>query len=140
MTLPASSYAHIRQIVWVQKGSLVIDEAGERQELGAGDCLGFGPPADTTFANETTSPCVYVVRWPGAECDIRTSRSHVAPLSSPEIRAALSEMLIETVANGGSVSFMHPLAPRPAAAFWTDRSPPPTAASGWCSARWTAKI
>jgi ribosomal protein S18 acetylase RimI-like enzyme len=28
---------------------------------------------------------------------------------SPEIRAMLSEILIETVANGGSVSFMHPL-------------------------------
>ena len=29
--------------------------------LGAGDCLGFGPPSDVTFANETTSPCEYVV-------------------------------------------------------------------------------
>ena len=61
VTLPASSYAHIRQIVWVQRGSLVIDEAGERQVLGAGDCLGFGSPAETTFANETISPCTYVV-------------------------------------------------------------------------------
>jgi hypothetical protein len=39
----------------------VIDEAGERQVLGAGDALGFGSPAETIFANETTSPCVYVV-------------------------------------------------------------------------------
>jgi transcriptional regulator with XRE-family HTH domain len=61
VTLPASSYAHIRQIVWVQRGSLVIDEAGERQVLGAGDCLGFGSPAETIFANETISPCTYVV-------------------------------------------------------------------------------
>ena len=61
VTLPASSYAHIRQILWVQSGALVITEAGERHELGAGDCLGFGSPAETTFANETTSPCVYVV-------------------------------------------------------------------------------
>jgi uncharacterized cupin superfamily protein len=45
----------------VQKGSLVITEAGERHVLGAGDCLGFGSPADVTFANETTSPCTYVV-------------------------------------------------------------------------------
>ena len=30
----------------------------------------------------------------------------------------LCEMLIETVANGGSVSFMHPLAPEAADAFW----------------------
>ena len=28
---------------------------------GAGDCLGFGPPAEVTFANETTAPCTYVV-------------------------------------------------------------------------------
>jgi GNAT superfamily N-acetyltransferase len=32
----------------------------------------------------------------------------------------LSDMLIETVANGGSVSFMHPLAPEAADAFWRD--------------------
>jgi ribosomal protein S18 acetylase RimI-like enzyme len=37
---------------------------------------------------------------------------------SPDIRAMLSEMLIETVANGGSVSFMHPLPPEMANAFW----------------------
>src|ERR1700745_160236 len=47
--LPASSYAHIRQLVWVQSGSLVITEGGERHALGAGDCLGFGAPARTTF-------------------------------------------------------------------------------------------
>jgi ribosomal protein S18 acetylase RimI-like enzyme len=39
---------------------------------------------------------------------------------SPEIRAMLSEMLIETVANGGSVSFMHPLSQPAAEAFWRD--------------------
>jgi ribosomal protein S18 acetylase RimI-like enzyme len=43
----------------------------------------------------------------------------IAPLTaSPAIRAALSEMLIEAVASGGSVSFMHPLAPEQADAFW----------------------
>jgi transcriptional regulator with XRE-family HTH domain len=61
VTLPASSYAHIRQLVWVQSGSLAITEAGERHVLGAGDCLGFGPPVETTFANETDTACVYVV-------------------------------------------------------------------------------
>ena len=59
--LPASSYAHIRQAVWVQTGSLVIIEAGERHVLATGDCLGFGPPAEVTFANETPAPCSYVV-------------------------------------------------------------------------------
>jgi hypothetical protein len=45
----------------------------------------------------------------------------IAPLkSSPETCAALSALLIETVAGGGSVSFMHPLAPDAADAFWRD--------------------
>jgi ribosomal protein S18 acetylase RimI-like enzyme len=46
-------------------------------------------------------------------------RLEIVPLrSSPEVVSALAETLIETVANGGSVSFMHPLAPEAAAAFW----------------------
>jgi transcriptional regulator with XRE-family HTH domain len=61
VALPASSYAHIRQIIWVQTGSLVIIEAGERHVLGAGDWLGFGPPSEVIFANETTASCSYVV-------------------------------------------------------------------------------
>jgi transcriptional regulator with XRE-family HTH domain len=61
VVLPASSYARIRQAVWVESGSLVITEAGERHELETGDCLGFGAPSEVTFANETTAPCVYVV-------------------------------------------------------------------------------
>ena len=40
--------------------------------------------------------------------------------SSPDICAALSEMLIETVAHGGSVSFMHPLPIQSAETFWRD--------------------
>jgi ribosomal protein S18 acetylase RimI-like enzyme len=47
--------------------------------------------------------------------------SHISimPLSdSPAVRAALSELLIETVASGGSVSFMHPLPLQAADAFW----------------------
>jgi ribosomal protein S18 acetylase RimI-like enzyme len=38
----------------------------------------------------------------------------------PEVVAALSDLLVEVVANGGSVSFMHPLAREDAAAFWKD--------------------
>jgi ribosomal protein S18 acetylase RimI-like enzyme len=45
----------------------------------------------------------------------------IAPLTaSPQTIAALSALLIETVASGGSVSFMHPLAPHEADAFWQD--------------------
>jgi ribosomal protein S18 acetylase RimI-like enzyme len=40
--------------------------------------------------------------------------------ASADIRAMLCGMLIETVANGGSVSFMHPLAPEAADTFWRD--------------------
>ncbi|ODM77705.1 GNAT family N-acetyltransferase [Bradyrhizobium elkanii] len=49
--------------------------------------------------------------------------SHFAiePLAdAPGIRTALRELLIETVASGGSVSFMHPLSPDDADAFWQD--------------------
>ena len=43
----------------------------------------------------------------------------IEPLaSSPVINAALSDILIEVVAAGGSVSFMHPLSPESAADFW----------------------
>jgi ribosomal protein S18 acetylase RimI-like enzyme len=38
---------------------------------------------------------------------------------TPETVAELSDLLRETVAAGGSVSFMHPLAEEVAAAFWT---------------------
>lgn len=43
----------------------------------------------------------------------------IAPLdAAPRIRGALSEILIEVVANGGSVSFMHPLSFEVADTFW----------------------
>src|SRR5919204_6635381 len=43
----------------------------------------------------------------------------VALRSTPEVISALSDLLVETVASGGSVSFMHPLMPDVASAFWT---------------------
>ena len=43
----------------------------------------------------------------------------IKPLhDQPDIRDALSELLVETVASGGSVSFMHPLPLETAAEFW----------------------
>jgi ribosomal protein S18 acetylase RimI-like enzyme len=38
--------------------------------------------------------------------------------ASPGVREMLGEILVEVVANGGSVSFMHPLEPEAAEAFW----------------------
>jgi ribosomal protein S18 acetylase RimI-like enzyme len=47
------------------------------------------------------------------------SEIRIEPLTaSPRVRGALSEILVEVVANGGSVSFMHPLATAEADAFW----------------------
>jgi ribosomal protein S18 acetylase RimI-like enzyme len=47
------------------------------------------------------------------------SEIKIAPvLSSPQVSGALSEILVEAVANGASVHFMHPLAPAVADAFW----------------------
>jgi len=45
----------------------------------------------------------------------------ITPLTDePRIRSALSELLVETVASGCSVSFMHPLPLEVADAFWRD--------------------
>lgn len=44
----------------------------------------------------------------------------IAPLgSSPDTVAALAALLVDVVADGGSVSFMHPLSMDDATAFWT---------------------
>jgi transcriptional regulator with XRE-family HTH domain len=59
--LPASSYTRIRQVVWVEKGSLLIEEAGVRSTLSTGDSLAFGPPADSSFINESDAPCIYLI-------------------------------------------------------------------------------
>jgi transcriptional regulator with XRE-family HTH domain len=59
--LPASSYARIRQAISVRTGELAITEGGEKHVLGAGDCLGFGPPSQVTLANEGAAACTYLV-------------------------------------------------------------------------------
>jgi transcriptional regulator with XRE-family HTH domain len=58
---PASSYRRFRQLIWMQRGNLVIEEGGVRYELEPGDCFALGAPADVTFANETEEPCSYLV-------------------------------------------------------------------------------
>jgi transcriptional regulator with XRE-family HTH domain len=59
--LPASSYVRIRQVVWVRAGDLVVHEGHERHDLGPGDALGFGAPAEVVIANEMSLPCTYTV-------------------------------------------------------------------------------
>ncbi|HEX4026469.1 MAG TPA: XRE family transcriptional regulator [Rhizomicrobium sp.] len=60
-SFPAWSYARTRHVVWVQKGELALTEGNDRNVLKAGDSLGFGPPSDVTYANESNKPCSYVV-------------------------------------------------------------------------------
>lgn len=61
ITLPASSYVTIRQVVWVRAGTLRIEEDGQTSVLEEGDCLGFGPPSEVTFVNTGRGTCRYVV-------------------------------------------------------------------------------
>jgi ribosomal protein S18 acetylase RimI-like enzyme len=58
---------------------------------------------------------------PTVRSENMTSAVRIAVLTTnPPVIAALSEILVEVVANGGSVSFMHPLAPEMAVNFWVD--------------------
>jgi transcriptional regulator with XRE-family HTH domain len=61
VAFPASSYAHIRQAMWVLAGELAIVEGGACHRLHPGDCLGFGPPGDVTLENPGADPCTYLV-------------------------------------------------------------------------------
>jgi hypothetical protein len=58
---PASSYALIRQVVWLLSGHLEIREGEAVYALGPGDRLEFGPPADSEFRNTGEHSCRYVV-------------------------------------------------------------------------------
>jgi transcriptional regulator with XRE-family HTH domain len=61
VAIPASSYAFIRQVVWVIEGRLVIVEGETQTALAAGDRLEFGPPADCAFRNDGARACRYLV-------------------------------------------------------------------------------
>jgi transcriptional regulator with XRE-family HTH domain len=58
---PASTYVNMRHVLWVEEGELVLREGGERHVLKAGDSLGFGPPSDVTYGNESKKPCRYLL-------------------------------------------------------------------------------
>jgi len=60
VAFPASSYAFIRQLIWVQEGALDLVEGGLHVRLDAGDCIAFGPPQDRELRNDGTVDCIYV--------------------------------------------------------------------------------
>lgn len=59
--MPASSFAFMRQLVWVLQGELMFTEGAMRHAMKAGDCLELGPPMDCIFHNNTEQPCRYAV-------------------------------------------------------------------------------
>ena len=61
VAIPASSYALIRQVLWVIEGRIAIIEGPSRTDLCPGDRLEFGPPADCSFSNESDQPARYLV-------------------------------------------------------------------------------
>ncbi|MDP1159967.1 cupin domain-containing protein, partial [Klebsiella variicola] len=49
VSLPASSYAFIRQQIWLMEGRLDFTEGEVVHKLEPGDCLALGAPADCIF-------------------------------------------------------------------------------------------
>lgn len=58
---PAAAFAFIRQIVWVLDGRLTFHDGDTVHELGAGDTIELGEPAERVFANTTDAECRYAV-------------------------------------------------------------------------------
>jgi transcriptional regulator with XRE-family HTH domain len=58
---PASSYAFIRQVIWLLAGRLEFVEGSTVHRLHKGDCLELGAPADCVFRNPGRAACRYLV-------------------------------------------------------------------------------
>jgi transcriptional regulator with XRE-family HTH domain len=61
VSYPADTYTFIHQQMWVLEGVLHFREGAVRHELGPGDCLQLGAPADCTFTNPTATATRYLV-------------------------------------------------------------------------------
>jgi len=59
--MPASSYAFIRQALWVLEGTLTFREGTCEHRLAAGDSLELGPPEPCRFENRSGESCRYLV-------------------------------------------------------------------------------
>ncbi|MEU6509012.1 XRE family transcriptional regulator [Streptomyces sp. NPDC046942] len=58
---PAAAFAFVRQVVWVLDGRLTFHDGDTVHELGAGDTIELGEPAERVFTNTTGSECRYAV-------------------------------------------------------------------------------
>jgi len=61
ISFPAAAYTFIQQLIWVLKGRLTFVDGTVTHELGPGDCLELGAPADRTFRNPTRATCEYLI-------------------------------------------------------------------------------
>ena len=61
VSFPAASYSFMSQIIWVLAGHLTFVEGATTHDLGPGDSLELGPPADCTFRNDGAAACRYLV-------------------------------------------------------------------------------
>ena len=61
VSFPAASYAFISQVIWVLAGRLTFHEGEVAHDLGPGDSLELGAPADCAFRNDGASACSYLV-------------------------------------------------------------------------------
>lgn len=61
VSLPASSYAFIRQQIWLIEGRLDFSEGATEHKMEPGDCLALGSPSDCAFFAPGPDPAVYLV-------------------------------------------------------------------------------
>lgn len=61
VAFPATTFAFIRQMIWILDGDLVFVEGSVEHHLRAGDGLELGPPQDCRFENRAAEPCTYAV-------------------------------------------------------------------------------
>ncbi|WP_353645506.1 XRE family transcriptional regulator [Mesorhizobium sp. WSM2239] len=61
VSLPAESYAFIRQQIWLMEGRLEFTEGDVVHLMEQGDCLALGPPSDCTFHAPGPAAATYLV-------------------------------------------------------------------------------
>jgi transcriptional regulator with XRE-family HTH domain len=61
VSFPAASYRQMSHVIWVLAGRLTFVEGDLTHDLGPGDSLEFGPPADCTYRNDRDAACRYLV-------------------------------------------------------------------------------
>jgi transcriptional regulator with XRE-family HTH domain len=61
VSFPAATYHRMSHVIWVLSGRLTFVEGDVTHDLGPGDSLEFGPPANCTYRNDGAAPCRYLV-------------------------------------------------------------------------------